>query len=162
MDDRQPLNRAERRRRSRTEQKTRQRADHPRHGPDPEAVLIQLMGQASQLGVAELVSLTDLDLDMLPDGSIEFARGVFAPNFSVDLNMHQLVRLVAVACELWADLQHDPDEAEASMLQRCGLARTVGTDQRRIEVEDTTLFSKTSMLVVNRIALVGESTPPHR
>jgi len=162
MSDGERLDRAERRRRARAEQKARRRANHPRHGHDPEAVMIQLTDEATELGIAGLITMSDFDLDGLPEGSVEFARSVFAPDFSVDRGLQQLTQLVATVCELWADLQADPDQAEESMLRRCGLIGSFEGDLRRIEMRDATLFSTTSMLIVNRVALLGERPIPHR
>ncbi len=159
MDDEQPLDRAERRRRARAEQKAKRRANHPGHGPDPAAVMIQLLNEARRFEIGELISLSDVDLDVLPAGSVEFARSVFAPDFSVDRRLHQLAQLVAAVCGSFADVHPDGDEAEQSMLERCGLVQTMGDGVTRVELTDTTLFSSTSMLVANRVALI-EKTPP--
>jgi hypothetical protein len=156
--DDQHLDRAERRRRARAEQKARRKLNHPKHGHDPEGVLLQLRRDATRLGIAELMSLSEADWDMLPEGSVVFARSVFAPDFSVDLNLKRLIRLVATVCQLWADSQADPDQAESIMLRRCGLSMT-NEPAPVIEIASTKSFSESSMLIVNRVALIGELAP---
>jgi hypothetical protein len=124
--------------------------------------MIQLTDEATKLGIAPLITMSDFDLDGLPPGSVEFARSVFAPDFSVDRGLQQLIQLVATTCELWADMQSDPDSAEVSMLKLCGLTGSFPDGVRRIEMGDVSMFSTASMLIVNRVALVGERPLPHR
>ncbi len=156
------MDRAERRRRARAEQKAKRRANHPRHGYDPDAVRFQLLAEAAGLGIEDLVAMDDLDLDGLPGGSVELAKSVFDPSFSIETKLLDVVHLVANVCELWADFQPDPDDAEERMLHRCGLKAAVTQVPRRIEVVTVDRFSNASMLVANRVALIGEHTPTHR
>ena len=76
------MNRAERRRRARSEQKASRRLNHPRHGADPGVVLMQLINEGNTLGISPLVDLADFVLAGLPEGSVGLARRAFTNDFS--------------------------------------------------------------------------------
>lgn len=156
------MDRAERRRHARAEQKARRRLNRPRHGYDLDAVRLQLLDEATPAGIADLIAMDDDDLEELPDGSIKLARSAFEPTFSVDDHLIDLVRLTANVCEVYADSHPNGDEAEHEMLGRCGLGATIGATPKQIEMVDPSRFSSTVMLIATRVALIGEQTPRHR
>jgi hypothetical protein len=123
---------------------------------------IQLLIEARGFGIEALIAMGDHDLQELGDGSVELARAAFEPTFSIDDRLLDLVRLVATVCELWADAHPDGDEAEERMLARCGLKADLDAIPKRVEVVSARRFSDTVMLIANRVALIGETTPTHR